>query len=464
MTKNIKLVDAPAPIVEIPDSIPTLGKEIYDQRLGKLREKMVERNLDVVAIYADREHAANFSYLTGFGPRFEESLLIVTASGKPKALLAPENIDMVDYVPADFETIFFPSFGLLGQSRAGTASLSSILRDSGIKENMTIGTVGWKYYTEEDGCPADSIELPHFLVKAFEEAVGAKGQVKNATDVFMSPADGLRTILEPEQIIAYEYAACLVSKSMLDLMNSVKVGVSEIELGSNLQSMGLPLSAHPMVSVGDKARFGLTSPTDGTAKLGDFMTTAYGIEGAMCCRAAYIANDAGDLPLPKDVDWLREIAIPYYKMAVAWYETIGIGVEGGLIFDMAETLLPRDKFGWVLNPGHLIATDEWVSTPLMKDSKIKLRSGNYFQFDLIIAPEAPLFGADLEDGIVLADKELRDKIRALSPATMARFERRRKYIKDVLGINLADEVLPMTDLVGYYRPFLLNPDQILAIR
>ena len=29
-------------------------------------------------VYADREHSANLSYLTGFDPRFEETLLVAT--------------------------------------------------------------------------------------------------------------------------------------------------------------------------------------------------------------------------------------------------------------------------------------------------------------------------------------------------------------------------------------------------
>jgi len=86
------------------------------------------------------------------------------------------------------------------------------------------------------------------------------------------------------------------------------------------------------------------------------------------------------------------------------------------------------------------------------------------QFDLIIAPKPPYFGANLEDGIVLADQGLRERIRALSPQTWSRFERRRKYIKEVLGINLAEEILPMSDLLAYYRPFLLQKDQIMVAR
>ena len=32
---------------------------------------------DRLVVYADREHSANLSFLTGFDPRFEEALLVV---------------------------------------------------------------------------------------------------------------------------------------------------------------------------------------------------------------------------------------------------------------------------------------------------------------------------------------------------------------------------------------------------
>ncbi len=461
MSKTVNITKASAPIIEIPTHIFTLKSEIYEGRLNKLRKRMAEMGLDAIAIYADREHAANFSYITGFGPRFEESLLLILPSGKPKVLLGTENLNMVDYAAIDLEGIHFPSFGLIGQPRENSRSLKSILKSVGLERGMTVGTVGWKYYSEVDGCPPDSIEIPHFLVEALVDAVGDTHRVKNVTHIFMSPIDGLRTRLEPEQIIAYEYAACLVSKSIINLMDSVEVGISEMELGANLQSMGIPFSAHPMVSVGDKARFGLTSPSARRAQLGDFLTSAFGIEGALCCRAAYIARSEKDISVE---NWLQNVVSRYYQTAIEWYESIGIGVEGGQIFEMVETRLPRSEFGWELNPGHLIAADEWVSTPFMDGSRVKLQSGNYMQFDLIISPKEPYFGANLEDGIVLADQTLQNEIRSLSPQTWRRFARRREYISQILGIQLREEVLPMSDLAGYYRPFLLNKDLILTVR
>ena len=461
MLDRVKLLNIPPPVVEIPEEYPQLSKAVYDERLGRLRQRMKTAGLDVVIVYADREHAANFAYLAGFGPRFEEALLIVGQDDTPTAVLGTENIDMVRYTPVELRGVHFPTFSLIGQPRQQVPPLTNILQDAGLEQGMTVGTVGWKYYGGQDGVPAGSFEIPYFLVEALRSVVGDK--VRNATGIFMSPYNGLRTVLELEQIIVFEYAASLVAKSMLALMDNVAVGKSELELASPLQNMGVPLSVHPMLSVGEKARFGLASPTGAVAKLGDFLTTADGIEGALSCRGAFIAETCKDLA-PDIQDWLEEMATPFYAAAAKWLESVGIGVEGSEIWDLAMTCLPKSKFGWNLNPGHFIAADEWVSTPFTPRSEVRLQSGNYMQFDLIIIPKAPYFGADFEDGMVLADGGLRRRMQNEYPKAWARFQRRRGYIRDVLGIALKEEVLPMSDILGYYRPFLLDPSQALVIR
>ena len=461
MVSRVKLTDVPVPVTEIPTEYPELPREVYEARLERLRKRMESEGLDAVIVYADREHAANFAYLAGFGPRFEEALLIVPPSGIPTAVLGNENIDMVRYTQAELKGVHYASFSLIGQPREDVPQITEVLKQAGVSKGMTVGLVGWKYFEKLDGCRPDSIEVPHYLVEAVQEVTGT--EARNATAIFMSPADGLRTVLEVEAIVAFEYAACLVAKSVLDVMDNVAVGKTEMEIASAFQNMGVPLSVHPMLSVGEKARFGLTSPTGRKAALGDFFTTAYGIEGALCCRSAFIAAGPDDLPAEIQ-DWLEKVAVPFYATAAQWYETIGIGVRGGDIWDLAETNLPREKYGWQLNPGHFIAADEWVSTPFTPGSDVELKSGNYMQFDLIIAPEAPYYGADLEDGLVLADEDLRARMQREYPQAWARFERRRRYVQETLGINLREEVLPMSDILGYYRPFLLSPGQVLVVR
>jgi hypothetical protein len=457
---SIAYKSVPYPVSEIPAYRPEVGTPVYTARLKALRQRMERSAIDALIIYADREHAANFSYLTGFGPRFEEALLLIFPSGNPLAILGNENLSMPDFGPVQLERAHFPTFSLLNQPRQNVKSLRAILRQYGLSKGMTVGTVGWKYYAEQDGCPTDAIELPAFIVQAIQDVT--RNQVRNATALLMSPHDGLRTHLEAEQIAANEFAACVVARSILNLMKRIEVGCSEFELAAEYNSLGLPLVCHPMVSLGEKARFGLTSPSNRRAKLGDFVTAAFGVEGALACRAAYIAMDEHDLAADCR-DWLERIAMRYFATAVQWYQTVGVGVAGHEVYALVQRIFPSAEFGWSLNPGHYIAEDEWVSSPFYENSDIKLHSGNQIQFDLIPAPKPPYFGANMEDGVALADEQLRAELQERYPEVWQRFERRRNYINDVIGINLRPDVLPMSDLVGYYVPFLLNKETSLVV-
>ena len=68
MLDRVKWTEAPAPVTEVPARYPRLRQPVYAARLERLRERMKARGLDAVVIFADREHAANFSILRGLWP------------------------------------------------------------------------------------------------------------------------------------------------------------------------------------------------------------------------------------------------------------------------------------------------------------------------------------------------------------------------------------------------------------
>ena len=65
-------------------------------------------------------------------------------------------------------------------------------------------------------------------------------------------------------------------------------------------------------------------------------------------------------------------------------------------------------------------------------------------------------GASAEDGIAIADEALREELKTNYPDTWKRIEERRRFMKEELGINLKDEILPMSDVCGYMRPYILD--------
>src|SRR5579885_2745495 len=69
---------------------PGLSVDLYRARLNQALERMQAGRIDVMLVYADREHCANLMYLTGFDPRFEEALLLLSVNGARKLLVGNE--------------------------------------------------------------------------------------------------------------------------------------------------------------------------------------------------------------------------------------------------------------------------------------------------------------------------------------------------------------------------------------
>ena len=69
----------------------------------------------------------------------------------------------------------------------------------------------------------------------------------------------------------------------------------------------------------------------------------------------------------------------------------------------------------------------------------------------------------MEDGVVLADADLRRQVRDLYPGCYERCQKRRAFMTDVLGIDLPEEVLPLSNTPAVVPPFFLSPHALLAL-
>jgi hypothetical protein len=85
------------------------------------------------------------------------------------------------------------------------------------------------------------------------------------------------------------------------------------------------------------------------------------------------------------------------------------------------------------------------------------------QVDIIPATGTDYFTTNIEDGIALAGQALRAAFAASYPDAWARIEARRHFMRDSLGIDLHEDVLPLSNIPAYLPPFLLRPEQVMAI-
>ncbi|MFN8619167.1 MAG: hypothetical protein U0869_00290 [Chloroflexota bacterium] len=457
-TRKARIAHIPLPDFGAPELEPEIPAAAYRARAARLRAAARPRGYERILVWADREHSANLAWLSGFDPRFEEALLIldVTSDAAPALLLGNEDWGMGGAAPLPVRRIMFQDLSLPDQPRHRSAPLPRILEAEGVRAGTRVGVIAWKTYADHSW-----IEAPSFLVDALRTAVGPTGLVENATDLLISPLDGLRTVNEPEQLAAFEWASCHTSDGIKRLLHGLRPGMTERDAVALLGWNGMPLSCHVMLTAGPRARLGMLSPSDRPLQEGDPFTTAYGIWGALTCRAGWLVRDASGLPTAI-ADYVERVAGPYFEAVAEWYEALAVGVEGGVLQEIIDRRLGDPFFGIFLNPGHLLHLDEWISSPVWAGSTVPLRSGAAMQVDIIPATGTQWFTSNIEDGIAFADAELRAEL--AEPGMVARAEARRTFMREELGITLHESVLPLSNLAAHLPPFLLSPDHALTLR
>ncbi|MEA2025808.1 MAG: M24 family metallopeptidase [Chloroflexota bacterium] len=453
---NAHLATIELPDFGMPSAMPVLPPELYPARLEQARQRAAEHDYDVLVVYADREHSANLSHLSGFDPRFEEAILFIRSEGDPLLLAGNECVGMAKAAPLPMRVELWQDLSLNGMPRDRSRALAQIVADEGVVAGARVGVVGWKYYDDRTW-----LEVPSFLADTLRAAVGPGGSVENANGIFIDAANGLRTINEVEQLAAFEYASCHTSEGVKRLFAGLRPGMTEQEAVQLLQWNGSPLSCHLMLTAGPRATMGLYSPSDRRIERGDRFTTAFGIWGALECRAGFVVEDASELP--DDIaDYVERLVSPYFEAIAEWLEAVRVGQTGGALHEIIERHLGDPFFGIFLNAGHQIGLDEWVNSPVHAGPTIELRSGMAMQVDVIPATGTEYFTTNMESGIALADAKLRAAFATQYPDAWARIEARRVFVKDELGIELHEDVLPLSNLLGCVSPFLLRPDRVMV--
>lgn len=434
-----------------------LDPSVYESRHERLRARMHDKGIDVAIIYGDREHYSDLFFLTGYDPRFEESLYIVPKDARPTLLVGNEGIGYSGIINIEHEKALFQSFSLLGQSRSTSTPdrLVTILKGAGITKSSTVGIIDWKYQSSiENDDWQQAFMIPEYLMKEIRKITGDKN-IKHVSDIMMNPGDGLRVILDVHDLAAMEIAGTKTSWSVIQLLQNVRLGMSEIKASSLMALDGDPLCAHPNLNfTRESASLGLRSPGSDPLRLGSILNLGVGYRSSMVARTGTYVHSLKELKTYWG-DILENLYIPYQKILTTWYEMLDLGVHGSSIVSEIEHYILKDFMSIGLNPGHLIHTDEWTNSPFVTDQDVALQSGMGIQCD-IIAGSNQYFGVHVEDGLALADSALRYEFSKRYPDSFARTQERRLWMKDSLGIELSESVLPFSDIQATLNPCMGN--------
>ncbi len=336
-----------------------------------LRARATARGYDRLVVYADREHSANLSYLTGFDPRFEEALLVVGASGDPAILVGNECYGMAGAAPLPMRRHRFQDLSLPGQPRDRSRPLAEILADEGIGP----GSPGRRHRLEAvrparaDGCA----RLPGRRAARADRPDRAGRERRR-------PAHrcGRRAAGRQRGRAAGDARVC---------------GLPDLE--RHPPAARRPASRHDRTRGRPAARMGRGAavvPSDadgraaGDARLAESRATgrssaATGSRRRSGSGARSPVGRASSSPTPRSCRPASRItsngwSAPYFEAVAEWYGALRIGQTGGALFEIIDRRIGDPFFGIFLNPGHQIHLDEWVNSPISRDSTIELRSGH----------------------------------------------------------------------------------------
>ena len=290
-----------------------------------------------------------------------------------------------------------------------------------------------------------------------------KDRLCNATDLLQDCTYGLKHSVSAKEAVQFEILGTKVSRSVFRCLKNLKPGVSEIHASEALTLDGDPLATHPNVNFGDqRVALGIASPTyHNTLAYGELVSVGYGLRGSLVHRSAFYARDISEIPSERRA-YIDELVKPYFSSIVCWYEMLHIGTNCGKIWRAVNDCIDMEKYSIKLNPGHLTHTDEWTNSPFSRESSVCIMSGMVLQCDYTASLTNPYLACHEEDGLLIADACLQQKIEELSPACWKRIQRRRKLMTELLNIDLPAEVLPLSDLSGIFFPYLANLQTILV--
>ncbi len=198
-----------------------ISKEEFAARVDKLKTLMKEREMQACLIYGDEYRKENLRYMSNYWPLFERGAVMVTLTGEPFVIAAPEGEMFCREMSAWSDVRLLPEFACvtvpdkIEYPQAHYTSLTEIRQEIQGKEPLLrIGIVG-----------IDA--MPEPLMKVIADSF-ADIEIVDANDLLFK----LRMTKTASEVACLQEAARIADEGYKLMIERAKPGMTELELAS----------------------------------------------------------------------------------------------------------------------------------------------------------------------------------------------------------------------------------------
>jgi Xaa-Pro aminopeptidase len=205
-------------------SSPRIPGEEFADRISKIRRSMAERGLDAVLVYGDEYRKENLRYVSNYWPIFERGALLITQSGQPVLLCAPEGEQVaremsvwqdIRLIPdflcvtvpdeIDYPLAKYTSFGRLAEEIGGAKGIGKL----GLvgKDAMSVTL----YETIRDAFKCEIADCSGTLFEL--RKIKSENEVACIREAARMADEGMRAMMEADIIGLTETAACAIAEA-----------------------------------------------------------------------------------------------------------------------------------------------------------------------------------------------------------------------------------------------------------
>jgi Xaa-Pro aminopeptidase len=357
----------------------------FRERVKKLQGKMAEENFDVIITFGGESEPQYVRYLSDYWPSFETAGVFVPLKGEPILLIGPESYTFAkawSKIPdirrlIEFRESSEPEYP--GEVLTTLKELFEGAIDSG--SNRKIGVVGYPLM------PAPIYESIVSNVKMFN------CEVRRAEKLLIE----LKQIKSNTEIEIMRNAAQISEKAFTKLLDTIKPGMTEIQVVGELQRLirefGAESEAYPFWCIsGENTNQAISRPTHRELKKGEM------IQSCMGARLGGYASSFGRPfvfgSAPERILDLIRIGWEAQKTVIA---SIKEGVEASEIDSKYREILKKNNavecmlYGPCHGTGLMEGEHPWIE----KTSDFKLKENMTFCVDIFLQREG--YGLRCED-------------------------------------------------------------------